>query len=247
MPELLCGCRVCTSRDPHNRRTRCSAHLEIEKDEVSTHLQIDTGPDFREQVLRNGIGRIDAILYSHAHFDHTVGLDDIRRFNMTQKGAIPVYGRDSVISELVQKFSHCFNPVQLGGGVPRITPVPVKAPFQVGNVTVEPIDVVHGKIPIFGYRIGNFAYVTDASEISTESLEKMKGLDLLVLNALRFRKHPTHFNLEQALEVVERVNPRRALLVHITHDLEHKTVNQLLPEHVRLGYDGQVVELDHAG
>jgi phosphoribosyl 1,2-cyclic phosphate phosphodiesterase len=243
VPELLCGCAVCTSGDKRNRRLRSSAHLEIENEGTVTHLQLDTGPDFREQVLKNKIKKIDAILYTHSHFDHVVGLDDIRRFNAAQRMSIPVYGRDSVIGELIKKFDHCFNPVQLGGGVPLITPHIVESSFQVGNITVEPLEVMHGNLPIYGYRIGPLAYITDASFINDEVLAKLSGLDLLVLNALRFRLHPTHFNIEQAMAIVDRVKPRKAFFTHFTHDVEHKKVSRSLPQYVRLGYDGLVIRI----
>ncbi len=162
---------------------------------------------------------------------------------MAQREPIPIFGRDSVLKEMILKFDHCFNPVQLGGGVPRIIPQVVSEPFMIKNILVEPLEVMHGLLPIYGYRIGSFAYITDASCISDEVQKKLAGLDVLVLNALRFKVHPTHFNIGQAMAIIDQVKPRRAFFTHLTHDLDHKKVNKLLPKHVRLGYDGLVLEI----
>jgi len=238
---LLCECKVCKSRNPKNKRLRSSVHLVIENEGQKTHIQIDTGPDFKEQMMRNRIPRIDAILYTHAHADHISGLDDIRRFNSVQKSEIPVFGNQGTMDALHDKFSYCFNPVQLGGGVPRIRTILAEGSFQINNVVIEPLPVYHGNLMILGYKIGDFAYVTDASKIPDEVMATLRGCDYVVLNALRYKPHPTHFNLEQALEIAGNLPAKRIFFTHMTHDMDHDKVNKILPRHIRLAYDGLVI------
>lgn len=243
VPDLLCGCPVCLSRDPKNRRLRSSAFLEIERDGRKTFLLIDTTPDFRQQVLLRGVRRIDAILYTHGHYDHVGGLDDIRPFNRAQGGAIPAFADPGTVALLRHRYDYFFNAPQTGGGLPSIDFREVTGPFEFDGVRIAPLEVIHGIIPVLGYRIGRFAYITDASSLPPATLEAIGGLDLLVLNAIRFKPHSTHFNLEQALGIVDRVRPKKAFLIHITDAFDHAKVNRSLPRNVRLAYDGQAVDL----
>ena len=244
VPELLCGCAVCRSTDKRNKRLRSSAFLEISDDVQTTSLIIDTTPDFRQQVLTYGVQRIDAILYTHAHYDHVGGLDDIRPFNRAQGGVIPAYGNPETIEILKRRYEYFFNAPQTGGGLPQVDFRTVEAGFRVISADILPLKVLHGKVPILGYKIGKFAYISDASFLPESTLTAIEGLDLLVLNAIRFKPHPTHFNLEQALAVIGRVKPKKAFLIHITDAFDHSKVNRSLPENVRLAYDGQVVNLE---
>jgi phosphoribosyl 1,2-cyclic phosphate phosphodiesterase len=208
------------------------------------HILIDTATEFRLQSLKYGVKRVDLTLITHCHADHISGFDDLRRFNELQRGEIPVYGGIESIHGIQAMFPYIFDPeTQIGGGKPQINTVVVDGEFSVAGITVIPIPVWHGEIPVFGYRIGNFAYLTDCSRIPDSSLALLQELDLLVLGVLRFRSHPTHLNLDQGLELVRSVKPERTLLTHICHDFKHVEVSKLLPEGVELGYDGERVEI----
>lgn len=240
VPVLGCDCGTCMSEDPRDRRTRSSAYLLAQE----LHILIDTATEFRLQSLKNRVKRVDLVLITHCHADHISGFDDLRRFNELQGGEIPVYGSQESITGIHAMFPYIFDPeAQLGGGKPQIKTVVVEGEFNVSGVTVIPIPVWHGKLPVFGYRVGNFAYLTDCSQVPDSSLALLHDLDLMVLGVLRFRSHPTHLNLEQGLELIRKVNPKRTLLTHICHDFRHDEVSKLLPEGVELGYDGETIEL----
>lgn len=241
VPVIGCRCDVCLSPDPRNKRLRTSALLEV----AGRTLLFDAGPDLRQQALAVGLTRLDAVLLTHAHSDHIFGIDDLRPLNFAQRAAIPLYGTATTLASVRERFGYAFTNGSDGSTRPMLDLIEVAsgAPFTVHSVPVLPFDVQHGTWTITGFRIGRLGYVTDASLIPPESLEHLRGLDLLVLNALREAEHPTHFTVRQACQVIERLRPRRALLVHMTHDLDHATTNAALPEHVRLAYDGQVVDL----
>jgi phosphoribosyl 1,2-cyclic phosphate phosphodiesterase len=241
VPVIGCRCAVCSSPDPRNKRLRTSALLEVD----GLNLLFDAGPDLRQQAIAAGLARLDAVLLTHAHADHVAGLDDLRPLNFAQRAAIPLYGTPRTLASVRERFSYAFVNASDGSTRPSLELVEISDAnsFQIGSVKVMPFDVQHGTWMITGFRVGGLGYVTDASAIPPASLAHLHDLDVLVLNALRLSPHPTHLSLAQALEVIDELNPRRALLVHMTHDMEHETINALLPEHVRLAYDGQVVEM----
>lgn len=240
IPMVACECEVCLSDDTRNKRTRCSALIE----KNGQRLLIDTSPELRLQVTRERIRRIDAIIFTHAHADHLFGLDDCRRFNEATGRPMPIYGSESTLNCIYRVFDYAFRPgVQVGGGLPVLEPREITGPFEAAGMQVLPIPIRHGRLHIFGFRIGDLAYVTDCSSIPDSSKEMLTGLDLLVLGVLRHRPHPTHLSLEQGLEVVRALQPKQALFTHISHKLDHDITNKMLPENVRLAYDGQKVEI----
>jgi phosphoribosyl 1,2-cyclic phosphate phosphodiesterase len=240
VPVIGCDCAVCRSTDPRNRRLRPGLHLEA----AGGSIVIDTSPDFRQQALRFGIERVDAVLYTHSHADHVFGLDDLRIFNFRQRGSIPCFGSAETMSRMRQIFTYVFDEGQEGGGKPRLELSPVRAPFQLLGEQVVPIPVGHGAMEVFGFRVGRFACVTDVNFISEESFALLSGVDLLVLSALRYRPHPTHFSLAEAIAVAQRIGARRTLLTHIAHDIDHGRLLVELPPGIELGYDGLVATLD---
>jgi phosphoribosyl 1,2-cyclic phosphate phosphodiesterase len=242
VPVIGCRCEVCTSTDPRNKRLRTSALLEV----GGLNLLFDAGPDLRQQALAAGLARVDAVLLTHAHIDHIAGLDDLRPLNFAQKASIPLYGTRPTLAFVRKHFDYAFSEGSEGSTRPALELVEIHdaAAFQVGPLAIMPFDVFHGTWTITGFRIGGLGYVTDASAIPPASLAYLRGLDLLVLNALRQKPHPTHFSLDQALEQIAALRPRRALLVHMTHDMEHQAINVALPDHVRLAFDGQIVEIE---
>jgi len=241
VPVIGCRCAVCSSPDPRNKRLRTSALLEV----GGLNLLFDAGPDLRQQALAAGLTRLDAVLLTHSHADHVAGLDDLRPLNFAQRRAIPLYGTAQTLAFIRERFGYAFTNASEGSTRPALDLVEIdgKTVFEIGPVKVVPFDVLHGTWTITGFRIGGLGYVTDASVIPAASIVHLRDLDVLVLNALRLAPHPTHLSVSQALAVIEELRPRRALLVHMTHDLDHETTNAMLPEHVRLAYDGQVVDI----
>jgi len=240
VPIIGCDCSVCRSPDPRNRRWRPAVWIEIN----GKHIVIDTPAEFRLQALTYGIPRLDALLYTHAHADHVFGIDDIRRFNQMQREVIPVYASPETLDTLTRMFGYIFDPTNTSWAVPKAKAIPVEGPFELFGATVEPLLVWHGRMPVTAFRIGKFAYVTDCSAIPDDTMERLKGLDLLVLDALRFEPHPTHFSIPQAVEVIEALAPRRALLTHLCHDVDHARAEASLPEGIALAYDGYEVFID---
>ena len=239
VPMIACSCPVCKSANPKNRRTRTSVALS---DGRHTIL-IDTTPELRLQAIAVGLSRVDAVLFTHAHADHIFGLDDIRRFNEIQMASIPCYGQAETMETIHRAFNYIFVPTQEGGGKPKITLEPVAGPFVAAGMLVQPIPIFHGELPVFGYRIGRFAYVTDCSEIPEQSYELLRNLDVLVLAALRPYGHPTHFTIEQAVEVAKKVGADNTYFVHMSHRVEHEETNSWLPEGIELAYDGLQIEV----
>lgn len=241
VPVIGCLCPVCTSDDPRNRRTRTAALLRVD----DQSLLLDAGPDFRTQALAAGLRRLDAVLLTHSHFDHVAGLDDLRP--LTFGGVtMPIYGSPQTLGDIRTRFAYAFDDSSQGSTRPSIELRPVETDFQIGPTLVRPFDVLHGTWTITGYRIGALGYVTDASLIPPPAWALLGDLDVLVLNALRYDPHPTHFSLDQALAVIAELRPRRAFLVHMTHAMDHAQVERNLPPHVRLAYDGLEIDVTNA-
>ena len=239
VPVIGCNCPVCTSNNPKNKRSRASVLIEI--DEKS--ILIDTATEFRLQAIAAGIERIDAILFTHAHADHVHGLDDLRP--LSHHKAINMYADAQSRTEIESRFSYIFAPPGQGGGVPQVRMHTIgRGQVRVAGVTVQPVPVYHGSLPILGYRIGPFAYITDCSSIPEESYEILKGLDVLIIDALRYRPHPTHFSIDEALTVIDRISPKQAYLTHLCHNVEHEQLAGELPEGVGPAYDGLEIRLD---
>lgn len=240
VPVIACQCEVCSSLDFRDKRLRTSIHIQ-NKDQS---LVIDSGPDFRQQMLRERIHKLDALIFTHEHKDHTAGMDDVRAFNFKQHVDMPVYGHQRVIDQLKQEFSYIFTN-KAYPGVPRIeTHTITNHPFSIGETTLIPIEVMHYKLPVFGFRIDDFTYITDANFISTEELEKIKGTRFLVMNALQQEDHISHFNLSEAVELIKEINPEQAYLTHISHRMGlHQEVNKFLPENINLAYDGLKIQV----
>jgi phosphoribosyl 1,2-cyclic phosphate phosphodiesterase len=236
-----CTCNVCRSTDPRDKRLRPSIYLDI-----PTHakLLVDTGPDLRQQALVHEVMRIDAVLFTHGHADHILGLDELRRFNALQGGAIPCYADASTWRTLRQTFSYIFDGVaRLGGGIPELQPHEITGPFAVFGVRVVPVPLWHGVMPVLGFRFGNLAYLTDCNRLDDRAWELVEGVETLIIDALRDRPHSTHFNVKEALDVVARIKPRRAFTTHMTHDLGHEATSARLPAGVELAYDGLVLDV----
>jgi phosphoribosyl 1,2-cyclic phosphate phosphodiesterase len=235
VPTVGCHCAVCQSTDPRDTRLRPSVLVSY----GGRNVLIDTTPDLRQQALRAGIEHLDAIVFTHAHADHLMGLDDVRPFNYRQKEPIPVYGSAETMAAIRRVFEYIFAEGKKESSVPRLELRALDgAPFDVLGLEFVPVPVRHGRATIYGYRFGAAAYLTDHSSIPEESAEKLRGLDVLFLDALRHRPHPTHTTVARALEHVRELAPRRAFFTHICHDLGHAETEARLPENVRLAYDG---------
>lgn len=235
IPVIACKCVVCSSTDYKDKRLRSSIHIEVNK----LHLNIDVGPDFRQQMLSNNISQMDAILLTHEHKDHTAGLDDVRSFNFALGKDMPLYGKQNVLDQISREFSYIFSETKYPG-VPRIERIPIQnTSFDIDGVTITPIEVLHHKLPVIGFRINDLAYITDANFISNEEKNKLQGLKVLVLNALQIKKHISHFTLNEAIELINELKPEKAYLVHISHKLGlSREINPTLPNNISLAYDG---------
>ena len=232
---------VCKSEDPRDKRLRVSLLIEFE----GANYVIDCGPDFRQQMLTHNVNHLEALLFTHEHADHTAGLDDIRPFFFRQ-GDIPVYAHQRVIGELKKRFEYIFKTENRYPGAPAVALFEVinNQPFIINNLQVEPINVMHGKLQVFGYRFGSFAYLTDVKTIAAEEKQKLRDLDVLVVNALREEPHYSHFNLEEALAFVAEIKPKQTYFTHISHLLGfHAEVEKQLPDNIHLAYDGLQLEL----
>lgn len=238
VPVIGCECEVCRSTDPRDTRGRTSSVVRFDGKTVL----IDTATELRSQALANGLARIDACLFTHAHADHTGGFDDLRRFNELSRAHLPIYTGPETAAMLRERFAYAFvDAFPFYGGKPDLILHEIDAPFELFGRQIVPIPVMHGKLRVFGYRFGELAYVTDAKQIPESSLDLLRGLDVLVLNALRERPHPTHLSVAEAVEVIAEVKPRRALLVHLSHELSHADASAMLPSNVEVAYDGLTV------
>jgi phosphoribosyl 1,2-cyclic phosphate phosphodiesterase len=241
VPVIGCRCETCRSKNPKDKRLRTSAYIESR----GTKILIDTSIDFRQQMLSNKIDDIDAVLYTHHHVDHIFGMDDLRQYTQRHDKFINLYCNKMTLKEMKITFRYVFDKELIRHkSVPLVKFIEMKnKPFTVGSVEVIPVEVSHGNIKIFGFRIGDFAYITDGSAITHKELKKLEGLKVLVINALRIRPHPTHFNLQEAIEIAKTVKPRKTFLTHVTHDLMHDRINSALPKGIELAYDNLELKL----
>lgn len=234
VPTLGCRCKVCQSSDPHDKRLRPSLLLEFD----GRAVVIDTAPDFRQQAIRERIERLDAVVFTHDHADHIFGLDDVRVFYFRQKAPIPIYADARTMESIQRIYKYIFDQTYPYGGIARLDPRLIDGPFDLWGTKLIPLPVFHGNMPVLGFRFGTAAYVTDFSTIPDSTLSLLEGLDLLILDALRHKPHPSHSTLEQSLALVEKLKPRQAFFTHVAHELGHEETNATLPSHARLAYDG---------
>lgn len=240
VPSVGCDCETCLSDDPHDKRLRVSILIE----HAGKKILVDTSIDFRQQALRAKIGYLDAVLITHCHVDHVFGLDDIRPLNF-RYGAMPIYADEIAWKDLRRIYQYIFKPTHIGGGLPQLIPhtISKNSPFCFGeDLLVTPLEVIHGKLPVIAYRFNNFAYATDLNYISEESMQGLMDLDVLVLDCVRLRPHSTHLGLQEALEYIEKLKPKRAFLTHLNHDILHERDSKLLPDNVHFAYDELIVE-----
>jgi phosphoribosyl 1,2-cyclic phosphate phosphodiesterase len=256
VPFIGCRCAVCQSTDPRDQRTRPSILIDLGpragspggperpalRDAVR-YILVDTSTDFRQQALTRHVDRVDAILFTHSHADHICGLDDIRRYNEMQRTVIPCFGSADTLADLRRIFAYIFRPMQQGGGVPKIDLVPLGGAFSLGGAEIVPVPLLHGKLPVLGFRIGAFAYLTDCNHIPDSSWPLLDGVKTIILDALRHRPHSTHFSVGESVEIVAKLGAERAYFTHISHDLGHAETCARLPAGVELAYDGQVLEI----
>ena len=240
MPVIGCACEVCQSDDPRDVRLRCAALLQVGE----VNIAIDVGPDFRQQMLGVGINHLDAILITHEHNDHIIGLDDVRPFNFRHRRDMEVYAEQRVQENLLQRFAYAFE-ADPYPGAPRLRLLPIheRTTLHVAGLAIEPIRVMHGMLPIFGFRYENIAYLTDVSYVGTAETERLRGVEVLVVSALHHFSHHSHFNLAEAVAFVQRVKPKRAYLLHCSHLIgKYVDVMPMLPPGIELAYDGLVIE-----
>ncbi len=244
VPAIGCDCEVCTSANPKNKRRRSGLYIQ----QGGTSVLVDTSPDLRDAALTFQIRELDAVLYTHEHADHIYGCDDLRSFGYMNGGQnIPAYAHPRAVKKLRSVFDYFDNPMQKGGGVPKVDFKELTEPVQIGAIMAEPIPIYHGKLEVYGFRIGPFAYLNDTNRVPESSMERLQGLDVLLIDALRHRPHSTHFTVAEALEVVQALAPKKAYLVHIAHDLDHAETNATLPSGVEMSYDGLVIEISKNG
>ena len=240
VPTIGCTCAVCHSPDPLDRRTRPSVLLEY----GGKFVLIDTTPDFREQAIRENITQVDAVLYTHTHADHILGLDDLRPLSYHRAGKIPLYARPESAEFIRNMFRYIVDADYKFGGLAQVELKPVDKTFELFGANVEPVPVIHGETEIYGFRLGSMAYLTDFSSVPESSLAMLRDLDVLFLDALRYKPHPTHSTVDQSLKIAEQVRAKRVFFTHICHDLPHQATNAELPPHVRLAHDGMKLEFE---
>ena len=240
IPTIGCHCDVCTSNDPRDNRLRPSILVSYE----GRNVLIDTTPDLRTQALRAGLRRLDAVVFTHSHADHIMGLDDVRPFNFRQRDRIPILAAPDTMDAIRRCFPYIFDGLKKESNVPQLEPRSIAGPFELFGLEFVPVPILHGRQTILGFRFGAAAYLTDHSEIPPDSMEQLRGLDVLFLDALRYKPHPTHSTVDQSSRTVEMLAPRRAFFTHICHDLEHERAESLLPANIRLAYDGLEIEVE---
>ena len=240
VPVIGCECEVCRSIDFKDKRLRSSIHIEVD----NLSLVFDSGPDFRQQMLRSKIKKLDALLFTHEHKDHTAGMDDIRSFNFLQKKDMPVYARAQVIDQLKREFEYVFAKSKYPG-VPQVQVHEIKnEPFNIDQTTITPIEVMHYKLPVFGFRIKDFSYITDAKTISDQEKAKIKGSKVLVINALQKSSHISHLTLEEAIALSQELNAEKTYFTHLSHKMgKHREVEAELPEGIEIAFDGLEIKL----
>ena len=241
VPMLGCDCYVCRSNNPKNKRLRASVLIKTDSEK---NILIDCGTDFRQQALRIGLQSLNAVLLTHSHADHVFGLDDIRPFNNKQKQSIPIYLSEYTLKKLKQTYHYAFDPdTQIGGGLPQYLIDVFDHDFKVDDILFQPILVKHGRENVWGFRFNDLAYITDCKSIPEGSLSKLYGLNTLIVSAIWFRKHETHMNIQEALQLLQKLKPKKTYFTHITHHLDHDLVQSILPENVYLAYDGLELEV----
>jgi len=242
IPAIGCTCSVCTSADPRNRRRRSSIHIEAE----NYHLLVDTPPDFRDQVLTFGVRRVDAVLLTHAHADHIFGFDDLRRFCFMQDMRIPVYGSDATLADMRVRFDYIFKTSFWSSTVPQVDLTPLSPCAQLGPFTVRPFEAPHGPMKVWGYRITykdwDIAYLPDCSQVTQTVLDAVRGVDIMILDALRRKPHPTHLCLEESIAGLQKIGARASYLTHLCHDLDHAQTARELPDRIHVAYDGLILD-----
>jgi phosphoribosyl 1,2-cyclic phosphate phosphodiesterase len=244
IPVIGCRCAVCTSDDVRDKRGRTSAYVRHE----GADILIDTATELRSQALANRIDHVDAVLFTHPHADHTGGFDDLRRFNELNQAHLSVYASSETAEVLKERFAYAFEDAfPFYGGKPDLIMHEVSEQFTIGAATVEPLSVWHGRMRVLGFRFGALAYITDAKDVPAETRGRLHDLDILVLNALRDRPHPTHLSIQEALDVIAEVRPRQAYLTHLSHEISHVQASGLLPENVAIAYDGLEISTQSAG
>ncbi|MFB3854322.1 MAG: MBL fold metallo-hydrolase [Vicinamibacterales bacterium] len=243
VPMIGCACPTCRSDDPRDQRWRPSIRVELGAGGSILSVLVDTSPDLRAQALRFGVDRVDAVVFTHPHADHILGLDEMRRYNDLQRASIPCYGDARTLEEVKRTFQYAFGPLRDGGGVPRLDLVTVDGPFSIGGCEFVPVPILHGPEIILGFRIGDFAYLTDCSGIPDSSWPLLEGVRVLAIDALRERPHPTHFSLAEALEAARRIGAARTCLTHICHDLAHAATQARLPSGVEVAFDGLALDI----
>lgn len=240
-PMLGCKCDTCLSSDPRNNRTRCSSLIQLDNGKV---ILIDTGPDLRLQSLREKLTHIDAVLYTHTHADHLHGIDDLRSFCQIQRSQIPLYGSHDAMTHIAEKFGYTLREPGNFWDLPVLKTNPIHAPFQLFDQTIIPIPIKHGNSDIYGYRVGDIAYLTDVSSIPESALLLLQGLKVLLLDCLRYTTHYTHINMEQSLQYARLINAESTFMIHMTHELEYTALSAQLPSNIYVGYDGLKISVD---
>lgn len=240
-PIIACECATCQSTDPRNSRTRCSSLITLNN---GCNILIDTGPDLRQQALREGLQRVDAVLYTHAHADHLHGIDDLRAFCQKQRAQIPLYGSTQTVNHIAEKFGYTLREPSNFWDLPVLKAYFVNDEFELFGTKITPIPIKHGNSDIFGYRIGKFAYITDVSEIPETSMSLLNNLDVLLLDCLRIEPHYSHINFEQSMNYASRIGAKTTYLIHMTHELEYTALSKMLPENIVVAYDGLKIHIN---